>query len=114
MQKSFFKNFSLSCIAALLFAGCAQVVAPTGGPKDTAPPKVLKYLPENKSLHFNSHKILITFDEYIQLKNLTAQLITSPPLKYQPQAILKGKSLEISFKDTLAKNTTYTFNFGNA
>jgi hypothetical protein len=114
MHKSFLKNFFLFCIGILLFAGCAQVLAPSGGPKDTTPPKVLSFSPENKSLHFSGHKIVITFDEYIQLKNLTTQLITSPPLKYQPKAVLIGKSLEITFKDTLLNNTTYTFNFGNA
>ncbi|HTB32071.1 MAG TPA: Ig-like domain-containing protein, partial [Bacteroidia bacterium] len=102
------------CTAVLLFSQCAIVVRPTGGPKDTTPPKVLGYLPANKSTHFNLKKIRITFDEYIQLKELNKQLIVSPPLKYPLQTILKGKTLEITLKDTLKDNSTYTFNFGNA
>lgn len=96
-------------------SGCAQVVAPTGGPKDVTPPKVLTYSPGNKSALFHENKIDITFDEYIQLKDLSKQFIISPPLKHLPVPVIKGKTLEILLKkDTLLDNTTYTFNFGNA
>lgn len=108
------KRLLACCLAILLISSCAIIVAPTGGPKDITPPKVLGYSPENKSLNFRSHKIRITFDEYIQLKDLNKQLIVSPPLKYVPQTIVKGKTLEIVIKDTLRDNSTYTFNFGNA
>ena len=102
-------------LCLLLLGGCAQMVAPGGGPKDTTPPKVVSYSPADKSTNFTSAKILIKFDEYIQLKDLSKQLIVSPPLKYTPVTkIKKGKALEVDIKDTLQKNTTYTFNFGNA
>ncbi|HSY76314.1 MAG TPA: Ig-like domain-containing protein [Bacteroidia bacterium] len=108
------KGLFAYCFAILLISSCAIIVAPTGGPKDITPPKVLGYSPENKSIHFKEHKIRITFDEYIQLKDLNKQLIVSPPLKYLPQTIIKGKVIEILIKDTLRDNSTYTFNFGNA
>lgn len=99
----------------LLLIGCAQVVAPTGGPKDTTPPKAISYSPDNKSIHFTGNQITIKFDEYIQLKDLASQLVVSPPLKYPlTTKIKKGKELEIDIEDTLQNNTTYTFNFGNA
>jgi len=101
--------------AFLLSGGCAQVVAPSGGPKDVTSPKVIGYSPENKSVQFHARKVDITFDEYIQLKDLSKQFIISPPLKHLPVPIIKGKVLEIPLtKDTLLDNTTYTFNFGNA
>ncbi|NNM94606.1 MAG: hypothetical protein HKL88_03975 [Bacteroidia bacterium] len=100
---------------SILLNGCAQIVKPTGGPKDTTPPKALIYSPENKSTHFNSTKIVITFNKYIQLKNIDAQLVISPPLKYFPKVtVAGGKSLVIAIKDTLHDTTTYTFNFGNS
>lgn len=106
---------SIGLFLLLLFAGCAQVVSPTGGPKDTTPPKAVDYSPENKSTGFSSTKILIKFNEYIQLKDLAGQLVVSPPLKHFPVAkIKKGKELELELKDTLLPNTTYTFNFGSA
>jgi uncharacterized protein (DUF2141 family) len=99
----------------MLVAGCAQIVAPTGGPKDTTPPKPVGFKPENKSTLFTGHKIDITFNEFIQLKDINSQLVVSPPLKYFPATkIKKGKTLEIELKDTLLDNTTYTFNFGNS
>ncbi len=99
----------------LFVCGCAQVVAPSGGPKDVTPPKVLAYSPENKSTMVSTKKIDITFNEYIQLKELAKQFIVSPPLKVLPIPIVKGKVLEILLnRDTLKDNTTYTFNFGNA
>lgn len=108
-------RFYIISFALLLLGGCAQVVPPTGGPKDTVPPKPLVYSPAKKSILFHAKKIDITFDKYIQLKDLTKQFIVSPPLKTLPIAIVKGKTLEIPLaKDTLLDNTTYTFNFGNA
>ncbi len=105
----------LILFAILILSGCAQIFLPTGGPKDVTPPKVLAYYPGNKSTLSHPEKIDITFDEYIQLKDLAKQFIISPPLKYLPVPLVKGRVLEISLKkDTLLENTTYTFNFGNA
>ncbi len=102
-------------IFILLLYGCAQIVKPTGGPKDTTPPKALNFLPENKSILFNSKKIVIRFNKYIQLKDIQNQLVISPPLKNFPKVtVVGGKSMEITIKDTLHDSTTYTFNFGNS
>lgn len=109
------KRLFIIFISFVILGGCAQVVAPTGGPKDVTPPKVKSYSPENKSTLSNPKKIEITFDEYIQLKDLEKQFIVSPPLRVLPVPIVKGRVLEIPLtKDTLKDNTTYTFNFGNA
>jgi hypothetical protein len=108
-------RLNFCCFLILLCIGCAQVVAPTGGPKDTKPPKPLLYEPYNKSTHFASKKIYVTFNKYIQIKDLQSQLVVSPPLKHFPVAIVKkNKILEVQIKDTLLDSTTYTFNFGNA
>ena len=99
----------------VLFAACAQIVSPSGGPKDTKPPKVAKYIPDSAAVNFNAKKISITFNKFIQLINLSDQLIISPPMKKEPDIkIIKNKILTIDIKDTLLKNTTYTINFGNA
>lgn len=114
MRSRLIHKFTYYCVALFLFSGCAVIIPPTGGPKDVTPPKVVEYLPDNKSTHFTGHKIKITFDEYIQLKSLDKQLIVSPPLKYPPVPFLNGKVLQLTIKDTLKKNSTYTFNFGNS
>src|SRR6185312_1942797 len=109
-----FKNLFGVLLFAFIWLGCAQVVAPSGGPKDTKPPKALEYSPENKSIHFASKKIIIRFNKYIQVKDLINQLVVSPPLKYFPKVLAHGKELEVDLKDTLLDNTTYSFNFGNS
>ncbi|MEK6616765.1 MAG: Ig-like domain-containing protein, partial [Bacteroidota bacterium] len=98
----------------LLASRCAQIVNPNGGPKDVSPPHAVKYIPDSAKTNFSTKNIVIVFDEYIQLNDLQKQLVISPPMNIQPEIKVKGKSLLIELKDTLRKNTTYTFNFGNS
>ncbi len=96
---------------------CAKKGSPTGGPKDETVPLLVITKPAHKSTFFDDKEIRIYFDEYIVLKDLTNQLIISPPLKTQPIISPQGtasKYLKIKISDTLRPNTTYTFNFGNA
>lgn len=103
-------------IGLLILASCAQIVAPTGGPKDEVGPKVLEVLPKDKTVKFSAinQDVRIRFDEFIQLKDPTKQIVMSPPLKQAPEYLINGKELRIKFKEPLANNTTYTINFGNA
>jgi len=96
---------------------CARRGTPTGGPKDTTPPVLIKAEPENLTTEFKAKKIKLYFDEYIKLEDVQNQLIVSPPLKYNPEVLPQGgasKYVEITLKDTLLENTTYTLNFGQS
>lgn len=104
----------LLILVALLLTRCANVVAPTGGEKDTTPPKVTEAHPANHSTGFDGHKIQITFDEYITLNNASQQVLISPPLATKPDIKLSGKTVSIKFKEELKPNTTYTIHFGEA
>lgn len=104
-------------IMVLALAQCAKRGTPTGGEKDTTPPKLLRADPENMTTNFKEKKIRLYFDEYIKLKDVQKQLIVSPPLKYNPLITPQGsasKFIEIVIKDTLKENTTYTLNFGQS
>lgn len=101
-------------LTALLMTQCANVVTPTGGPKDTLPPKVVKAVPENRHVGFDSKKIEITFDEYITLENAQQNVLFSPPLTGKPDIKLNNKTVVIKFKEDLIPNTTYTIHFGSA
>lgn len=104
-----------SCILVLsLFPRCAQIVAPTGGPKDTIPPYLVSAMPPDSSLNFHSKRIELSFDEFIQIQNLQKQLIIAPSMQRQPTFKAKLRSLSIQFTDSLKPNTTYTLNMGNA
>ena len=102
---------------SLALLQCAKRGSPTGGPKDVQGPVLLKAEPENLTVNFEGNKIRLYFDEYIKLEKLQEQLIVSPPLKYLPQITPQGgtaKVIEITLKDTLQENTTYTLNFGQS
>lgn len=105
---------TLRYISILMLFGCAQQVLPTGGPKDETPPKILKEVPANLSTDFNAKQIVISFDEFIQLKSTSEQVVISPPMLRSPSYQLKQKSLVVKFEQALAPNTTYTINFGEA
>jgi uncharacterized protein (DUF2141 family) len=114
-------KYTTTCISAfllicILLFSCAQVVAPGGGPKDTIPPKVLKYKPDSAQLNFNSKTIEIDFDEFVQLKDLNNQLLISPPMEKAPDISIRNKTLNIELdkNQVLKPNTTYTISFGNA
>ena len=101
-------------IAIMLLQCCANMVTPSGGPKDTTPPKVTEANPANHSTNFNTRKIELTFDEYVTLENANQNVLVSPPLTSKPDIKLNNKTLVIKFKESLETNTTYTIHFGKA
>lgn len=110
MRKSLF-----ILLTALVLVGCAnRGVGPQGGPKDSIPPTAVKSVPENGTVNFTGRRIEISFNEYIQLDNISANLLMSPPQQRPPDVKARGKRLLIQFADSLRANTTYTIDFGDA
>lgn len=108
-------GFIFVFIIVLVSYQCAQRGTPTGGPKDITPPELTKAEPPNLTTNFKGQKIRLYFNELVKLKDIQKQLIISPPLKNSPVLSPMGnanKYVEITIKDTLEPNTTYTFNFG--
>ena len=103
-----------SVFAVLAFTRCAKQVAPVGGPQDTLPPMIIESDPPNYSVNFESDKVEIEFNEFIQFKEMEQQFLSSPPFDEQPDISLKGKGFQITFNEPLKDSTTYTLNFGNA
>lgn len=99
---------------ALLLTGCANVVMPSGGPKDQKPPVVLVASPANNSTDFRGKTIHLTFDEFITLNNPSNNVMISPPMSKKPTYRTSGKTLIIKFEEPLQPNTTYSINFGDA
>ena len=107
----------LILLISLLFVQCAKRGTPTGGLLDSIPPAFLRAAPENYSVNFNKKEIRIYFDEYIKLEKPQQQIIISPPMALKPDITPLGsaqKYIKIRMNDTLQKNTTYAFNFGNS
>jgi hypothetical protein len=112
-QTPFLLAIRMAVALQLLFMSCAQILAPTGGPRDTEGPKVLECIPENGSVNHASNSFKMKFNEFIQVKDAGSWLI-SPPQKIPPEYKIKDKTLEVSLKDTLRPNTTYTISFGTS
>src|SRR4026207_620744 len=94
--------------------GCAQVVAPTGGPRDSIPPVLLTATPKEGTTNFTGKKITLEFNEYVVLDQLRENLLVSPTPKNDPYIDYKLRTVTIKIRDTLEPNTTYTINLGNA
>jgi len=114
MLKNNFKYIFLFLV--FLMMSCAKRGNITGGLKDTLGPVLRSSSPKNFSTDFKTDQIILTFDEYVKLKNTNKQLIISPPMKNQPIITPSNASKFINIKilDTLQPNTTYSLNFGQS
>jgi hypothetical protein len=86
---------------------CAKRGAPTGGVKDSIPPVLLNANPPLKTVNFDAERVVMVFDEYIQLSDIANQLIVSPPLETGSYKILPegtiSKKVEIRFEEAPRK-----------
>jgi uncharacterized protein (DUF2141 family) len=98
----------------VLTSGCAQIMAPTGGPRDTLPPVLVSTNPKQPATNFTGNRINLYFDEYVEIRDIQQNLLVSPAPKFNPYIDSKLKSVTIRLRDTLEPNTTYTINLGNA
>lgn len=97
---------------------CAKRASPTGGPRDSLPPLLINASPKLNTVFFDKEEFNLTFDEYVTLKDISKQLIISPPLSSSQYKVypVTGASKKVTLKllDSLLDNTTYTFNFGES
>ena len=118
LMSGFFKKIlPYTFILLVLVSACARIGRPTGGDKDKTPPRLLKSIPAHKTTNFNGKELVLYFDEYVQIKEPSKNLLISPPLQQTPVIVPAGiasKTFKIKFQDSLKPNTTYLTNFGNA
>ena len=111
-------NFIVVTGLILFTVQCAKRASPTGGPKDSIPPVLINASPKLNTTFFEKDQFYLTFNEYITLKDINKQLIISPPLNSTQYKVypVTGASKKVTLKllDSLLKNTTYTFNFGES
>ena len=95
-------------------AGCAQIGMPSGGPKDSIPPVLVKAEPAERSLRFSGNKITLTFNEYIDVQDAQNNVLMSPYPASNPQVSFKLRTVTVKLKDSLLPNTTYAIDFGTS
>ncbi len=102
----------ISSFYQLLYTSCANAGGgPSGGPKDSIPPVVVKTIPELRGTNYTGNDIRISFDEYIIPDEISEKLVVSPPMKKRPTVKMKGKTLILEFPDGLKKDKTYSLDF---
>ena len=96
----------------ILFQSCANMAAPTGGTKDTTPPKLVSRTLKDSSINFLGGKIQFVFDEKIDVKGL--HILSSPLLRNNIKTSSYKNKLTVTIPDSLLeKNTTYKISLGN-
>jgi hypothetical protein len=119
------KGFILTVICLTLLSafwisvptGCANMIPPSGGPRDTIPPVLVKATPPDSTVNFKGDRIVLTFDEDLDdPKDPLNNIIFTPSFDVNPEVTTKGKALTVRFRgdSMLSPNTTYVINFGNS
>ena len=104
----------ISFFYLIFYTSCANIGSPSGGPKDSIPPVVVKTIPELRGTNFKGSDIRFTFDEFITPEAISENLVVSPPMKKKPVIKMKGKTLIVEFSEDLRKNATYSMDFKDA
>ena len=121
MKKNLTQYIPLAAVilaaGAMIFSpSCANTTTPpSGGPKDTIPPVLVKYSPQPGDTMVPVHRtqISLTFDEYVVVKDVQS-LFLSPPLEKTPKYRMRGKSVVVYFESDLDSNRTYVLDVTNA
>lgn len=101
-------------VTAIGMASCAKMGQPDGGWYDETPPRIIGCSPADKGVGVKSRRVVISFDEFIQVDNPTEKVVVSPPQIETPEIKGAGKKIVVELKDSLRANTTYTIDFSDA
>ena len=111
-------SFPLSVVIfltlSLFFSNCANIVPPTGGPRDTLAPRLKESIPANGSTNVAGSTVTFVFDEYIQTENLRSGVLITPFEGDNYTASARKNKLTVTFNKPLRPNTTYTISFEKA
>ena len=94
--------------------GCANIIPPGGGPRDTLPPVLITAIPHDSTTNYTGNRIVLTFNEYVNIENVLENVLISPTPTNNPVIDYKLRNITVKLRDTLEPNTTYSINFGNA
>jgi hypothetical protein len=96
----------------LLLLSCANQIPPPGGDEDLIPPEVSEVFPPNGTTNFKEDYIEIEFSEYVETRSVQDAIFISPEISEVLEFDWTGRTLEITFPDSLKPNTTYTITVG--
>ncbi|MBA2328379.1 MAG: hypothetical protein H0V91_02040, partial [Flavisolibacter sp.] len=98
-QAIFFCFIVLSLLLALFNGtGCANIIPPQGGPRDTLPPQLLRAEPPDSTTNFTGNIIRLHFDEYIDIKDERNNLLFTPLFNNNPIVEARLRTLTIKLR----------------
>ena len=99
----------LACL--LLVAGCATPIAPSGGPADTTPPRLVESSPVDGAVNVRAEELVLTFSENVDEGSVVRAFDIAPGWEAAPEVRVRGRRVEVAFPDSLRANTTYVVSF---
>ena len=100
------KRSFLILAGILLLASCAQIGILSGGNRDEFAPVPVKISPDQEQTNFSGSSVSFTFDEFVQLNNPQQNIVLIPG-GIKTEAVLKKKTMTVSWNEPLMPNTTY-------
>ena len=108
------KSIPFIILALISFiVGCANISTPQGGPEDETPPVLLSSVPEQGQTNYQGQSIFLTFDEWVNTKNIETDIIITPRVTGSFKTRVKKNTVELSFFEPFRENTTYSVGFGS-
>ena len=97
----------LLCFTTLII-GCASLTTPSGGPKDSKPPVLIKSIPSPNQTNFKGKTVELIFNEFVKLNNPKEEIIISPSPGKNVEIKSNGTRVTITPKDNWQDSTTYS------
>lgn len=94
-----------------VWANCANIQSPTGGPKDKTPPHLLSSIPTKNQTRYKGTTILLAFDETVKLNSPKEEIIISPSPGKDIEFQVKNNKVFITPKTPWKDSTTYSILF---
>ncbi|WP_179862257.1 Ig-like domain-containing protein [Longibacter salinarum] len=91
----------------MLLIRCANPQAPSGGPRDETPPRVMSSSPARDAVNVSTRSIRIAFSEYVERSTLIRSISVTPAFDRALEYDWDGRAVEITFPSELRDSTTY-------
>src|SRR5215218_4489701 len=105
---SLFTVLTLVSLAIILItgAGCANIIPPSGGPRDTIPPILVAESPRDSATNISPKRLTFVFNEFVELQNQQENILVSPSPNNAPVIDSRLRTVTVRIRDTLEPNTT--------
>ena len=101
-------KYCIIFVLLLLWTGCANIVPPSGGPKDKEAPTLISSISKFNE-DYSEKNIIFEFNERIEEHLFTRNFYSSPPLNEITHNV-NGNELEITIKDSISSDIKYIIN----